>query len=695
MKARLIISVLVSLLFAQITYAQWIQTDGPVGRAGVSAIIKTNNGIFIATSCGLHKARNLAEKWEFTSPFVDIISHAQKGDSLFYGNKYEGVMMLDLSQPGSTPVSKGLMGMYTKSICVLDTCISAAFHNMGFNKSVGFSNQWQSYNDGLPIDTLVIPRWGYSLVHNVYSIEKIKNKIFCGTRKGVYKSDVNSLTWVESSNGLPIDRVDVLHACNDTLYAGIEAKMYASYDLGESWTLLHTTRSRITEIRKINGYIYIVTEQDGIFRTRGLGANLIIFNTGLTDLNVSSIRSMDSVIVCGTADGGFFYFNGNSWRNYNDGIKCSWIRSITSTGDVIIANDEDLVYRSVNGHSWQDISPDVTYELFGSVASMDDMVFLSVEYDAPYPIYDAPFILFSPDLGNTWENLAGPVPFVRDDPYRIYCENGKLYACEDEIMYCTYNLGASWTDLSLPFQFCNGFNDFIVSQGVEFAIACGAAQMLKRDQANGWILSNQGLPGSRELDALAKTSDALYVYASGTGMYVSKDNGQQWSIATSGLNLDRWPESYAYYGQNLFVATYDGVFYTNNHGQQWRPLNNGLINPKTTSITIHHDTLYVGTRGNGIWKHDLGSIPLSVFEGKDVSRPVKFYPNPASDFIYIEHEENQSVRIRIIDHTGRQVFEKELLANGMINLSAIPPGTYILKFSTDKKVLTSKLMVVK
>jgi photosystem II stability/assembly factor-like uncharacterized protein len=690
-KTWLIISVLICLSFKQITYSQWIQTDGPYGSTSVSAIFENDDHIFTITGCGLHYAADLKDRWRIAAT-TDAMAYAQKGDSLFLGSRYDGVMLLDLSQPDRAPVPMGL-SISINTLTASDTCLFAGTEAGGFVKSIGFTENWQSFNDGLPIDTMYIPRGGFYLVRYVYSMATINDMIFSGTRKGVYKANIENLTWAVSGNGLPEEQVHLLYASDDTLYAGIDTKIYASHDLGESWKEFHTASSRITSISDINECFYITTEGGGIFRSRDRGSSWTAFNTGLTDLNVTTITGIDSILVCGTSNKGFHYLNGDAWTKHNEGIICSQIRSITATSNGVVANDEEKVYLSGNGYSWKDISPDVTYELFGSVASMNDTVFLSVEYDTPSWPYDAPFIVFSPDLGLTWENLVNPVPFVRDDPYRLYCENGMLYAYEDEIMYHTDDLGASWTELSLPGQYCNYYYDFLIYQGVEFALACGNAELLKLDQYDNWILSNHGLPSNRDLEALAKTSDALYVYVSGTGMYVSRDYGQNWSMAGNGLDMDWWNGAYAYSDGSIFIAAENGVSYSDDHGQHWYTLNNGLINLNVRAIALHHDTLFLGTQGNGIWKHDLASIPLSIPENKTEKGPPRIYPNPASEFVYIDHTDGPSPWIQIIDLRGRQIIHKRLDANGMLFLTGIPNGTFILKLTTDREIFTTKLTI--
>jgi hypothetical protein len=193
---------------------------------------------------------------------------------------------------------------------------------------------------------------------------------------------------------------------------------------------------------------------------------------------------------------------------------------------------------------------------------------------------------------------------------------------------------------------------------------------------------------------MAKTADALYAYVYGTGMYVSRDKGESWSMATNGLETDWGIWSYAYSDKNVFVATHKGIFYSDDHGQHWHILNDSLPNHDVRSIALYQDTLYAGTLGNGIWKHDMASIPLSIQENKYSSEPLWIFPNPASDFIYVDNVNFPSCRVQMIDLMGRQIINKQLDSNGMLMLSGIPSGTYMLTVVRGKDPAKSKLIII-
>ncbi|HNW88922.1 MAG TPA: T9SS type A sorting domain-containing protein [Bacteroidales bacterium] len=678
-------------LLAQVNlcYPQWIQTDGPYGSTNVSAIIGHDSLLLTATNCGYFSKNQLADRWTFNSTF-NFSCYTKKGDSLFAGSMYGGIQLIDLNNPDNPPVT--INPIPAKTLANSDSCLYLGNETQGFLKSANYGSTWNSYNTGLPTDTLWNPWIGTYYQTNVTAIEVLNNYIFCGTKKGVYRNSTNLSNWTGVNSGLSLSVVTFVKAFNDTLYTAISNSLFRSADYGNSWNLVYTAPSNISTILAYNFGMYIGTTGDGVYYSSDNCVHWSSLNMGLTDLKINVLANYDSTLLCGTNAAGFFYFQSSQWHKNEQGMICSSIRSMAVTNNNVISNDESKVYKlNLNGN-WIDISPVVTYELFGSLASMHDTIFLSVEHDTPSWPYDNPFIVFSSDNGITWNNLFTPVPFARDDPYRIYSENGRLYAYEDEKMCHTDNLGISWTDISLPSQYCNMFNDFIINNAIPYAAACGNGQLVMLDNTQNWVLSNNGLPADREPIALANCDSALFAYISVHGMYVSFDNGNSWTYANNGLVTNYSIRDFASRGTDLFVTTDFGVFATNDFGQHWAAINDGLKNLNVSSIKFLNDTLYVGTYGNGIWKLSIADIHLNIQEYQQSNNSLMIYPNPASDYIHVSAN-SKKANFKIIDMLGKEILSGKVNSGGEINISEVRCGLYTIFVQLDKEVQTTKLII--
>lgn len=666
-------------------YSQWIQTDGPYGKTSVPVIFENNSKLYVGTNCGLHKNDNLIGDWKYFAN-IDIDVYDKKGDSIFYSGSPNGVNLIILSDDNPVPISLGLSSKIN-TIKSSETCLLAGVKGGGFAKSNGFSNSWIYYNDGLPVYTVVLPGGGTYDVRFVYSIEIVGNKILCGTDRGVYSSDITNISWTESSNGLPKEPVGLLKVLDDTIFTSIDDDLYYSSDNGNSWSELYTFPSSITSIEKFSGIFYITTISNGIFKSTNL-SSWTDFNSGLSDLNIKTIKLIDSVLVCGTSRAGIHYMKNNNWAPNNSGIICSSIRSLVTSNNKLIANNAENVYLSSNKNNWNDISPNVDRKYFGSLVTMGDTIFLSYQNNSK----DRLINYYSVE-NDSWENVINIPPYEGDDAYRMLVDGNVLYAYEDDQMYYTSDLGAYWTGISLPSHYCNMFYDFLIYNSQPFAATCGNDELVKLSN-NSWELTNSGLSTGGEIVTLAHSSDALYVHVRTEGIFVSKNNGESWSEATNGLGTDSRDRvrSFAYQDKNIFVTTQKGVYYSDNYGRNWNELNDGLINVDTGEIVILNDTLYVGTYGNGIWKHDIESIPLSISESS-TNDNLDFYPNPASNDINIVLPIYQNGEIQIFDLMGRNVLSKKLYKSGNIDVSNISNGTYILSLRLNDKIKTSKLII--
>lgn len=693
MKIKIFLSFLVHLMLVNAVFGQWIQTDGPYGNSRTSFIFENRNSLYSGTSCGLYKTENVSGRWRpITAINFDVFS--KKGDSLFLGGRNSGIRLLNLSDPSSEIKLLGLNSYTVKVIKAIDTCLFAGIEVVGFCKSIGFSGKYEYFNTGLPYEVKSIPKSGDTyFARYINAIEVLHGKLICGTHKGIYTSEISNIAWQVVNKGIPEQNISLIKVFNDILYACTANAIYSSSDGGNSWNELYTASSTISSVHKYKGVLYITTSGNGIYQSEDDGLTWTSFNDGLSDMNVTVITNSDTTLICGTFSSGVYFFNGASWINNSRGIVCSSIQSMENTNSAIVANDANHVYLSTEGKSWINISPAVDKKYFGSLTTKGDTVFLAykdnlwTQYLKYYTVSD-----------HTWQDLVKNPPYGGDDTYRMYTLGDNFYAGEDDRMYVTNDLGSTWKDISLTSNYCNLFFSFISYKSDIFASACGNAQLLKLVD-NNWVLSNSGLPSDREVLSLAKSSDALYAYVYAYGMFISLDNGRSWRIANNGLVSNTGIHSYAYKGKNIFVTTDSGVYYTDDYGQNWHLLNSGLINTNAGPLVIKNDTLFVGTYGNGIWKHDIQSIPLADTAFPDTLSAMEdrlsICPNPASRVVTVQSTIKDKSKIIITDIMGHQVFVNDNFYNGTIDLSGIQNGIYTIRLDSKGKKLTGKLMINK
>ncbi len=99
-----------------------------------------------------------------------------------------------------------------------------------------------------------------------------------------------------------------------------------------------------------------------------------------------------------------------------------------------------------------------------------------------------------------------------------------------------------------------------------------------------WTAVNTGLPtsGTSEFESFTSIGTNLFV-GTGVGVYVTSDNGANWSAVNTGL-IDTDIEVLASIGTTLFAGTGNGIFKSNNNGGNWTAINSGLDTSMGTSV---------------------------------------------------------------------------------------------------------------
>jgi hypothetical protein len=117
---------------------------------------------------------------------------------------------------------------------------------------------------------------------------------------------------------------------------------------------------------------------------------------------------------------------------------------------------------------------------------------------------------------------------------------------------------------------------------------------LSTNNGSNWSPANAGLTN---VNIRSLFVSGTRVFA-GTlnGVFVSTDNGASWS--SSGLS-NIFVFAFAVSGSNLFAGTSNGMFLSTNNGATWTEINTGLTNPAVTSLAVSPSgaTIFAGTFG--------------------------------------------------------------------------------------------------
>jgi photosystem II stability/assembly factor-like uncharacterized protein len=267
------------------------------------------------------------------------------------------------------------------------------------------------------------------------------------------------------------------------------------------------------------GNIYAATSDSGIYRSSNNGMSWQQSNTGLTSLNVWTIKVFSNhsdIIWAGTQDMGLFKSTdlGGSW--ILSGLP-EWVSELTSNsnGDIFASTISDGIYRST-------------------------------------------------DAGNNWESVSDPMQ-VGNDVYSINVNtNDDIFAGTDAHMFQSTDAGNSWIQIdnglvvtgviwSIAF---NLSGDVFAGDGGGFFTGVGSVYR-SIDNGNNW---SQTMMTNRSVIAMTTISDSIIYAGTDLGVYVSYDNGNSGEQINSGLT-----ESLIYSlsldkSGHLFAGTNNGIF---------------------------------------------------------------------------------------------------------------------------------------
>jgi hypothetical protein len=192
------------------------------------------------------------------------------------------------------------------------------------------------------------------------------------------------------------------------------------------------------------------------------------------------------------------------------------------------------------------------------------------------------------------------------------------------------NNGTSWTEVNtgLTNQLINAF---AIIDTVLFTGTYGGGVFRSSNYGASWSSVNSGLSVPYVLclvSSPARTSvdgEKFWNLFSGTyygGVFLSTDNGANWTAVNSGLTHPFVGALGASTGEpggtKLFAGTLSGIFLSTNDGVSWTAANSGVTNGYINTFAFSHDTtdpegtlhtyIFAGTNGGGVFLSSDGGI---------------------------------------------------------------------------------------
>lgn len=373
------------------------------------------------------------------------------------------------------------------------------------------------------------------------------------------------------------------------------------------------------------------------------------------------------------------------WHKCGDGLPSVEVQSLASKSEILFAGtNSNGIFRSTdNGLNWEELSVGSEFEKIGFHS-------LEIINNTVFAVSESRGLFISWDQGDKWEQkyMAGPV--YTNLIYTLTKNKNRIIAGSSGELVFSDDLGQTWERLAADPL----FSVTIALAAENNNIVAGTAKgrvLLSTDNGENWELVNDE---AGFVLSIAMKGD--YIYAGFNGFYRSTDKGETWEPKQNGLPI-RDIKEIALFSDNIFVATKYGVYMSGDRGETWEHLTDGMDEQAyVTSLTITNNTLFAGTARHGIYCMDLSFLGVEDYETAEEKRIFGIYPNPAKDRLIVRAgpAKADNYTIKILDNTGMTVLRKESsdYPETTLNIGGLPPGTYFITIYCGKDIYYDKFL---
>ena len=666
--------------------AQWLHTNGPYGGALVTGFSSMGNAIFAAVANqGVFVSPDSGKSWTSVNSNLEdlrVIGVTNLNGTLYVGT-YTGVSMSTDQGGHWSNVDVGLPpNTMIYSVTAVDTVLLAAALNGSTYRSTDFGAAWERVDSA-------------AMYHALSGFVESRDTVFAGTsERGLFRSTDLGTSWARVDSAFTWGNFHAFVAKDGLLFSAASSGIYVSTDNGVSWRQSYKSMGWISSLVLVDSTLYAGRDDSsGIFVSAdsgqtwsmvdlgfpssggfsvGLMGEHLLFGTssgvchstnGGESWDLIDFRTTDVDIVCLAIDGTRLYAgttsgvfqttdHGQSWTAVNSGLSSYNITSLAVNSMWLLAGTDSGMFRtSTEAFKWERVNTGITHPYVRSVVALDSDFFAFVSSSD-----GGAAVLVSENSGESWTRSDSGLQVIL--PSTLTCLDESLFANSGVGCFRSTNHGKSWS----PWGSGKSFNALVDEGGTIYG--------------------------------------ATYY-----GVYVSTDNGANWTSNISGL-LDQSIRSLALSNGVVFAGTGNGVFASTNGGASWCLANKRLW--RTISALVPLDgILFAGTPDAGVWWSPL-SMPLTGVDEHARRAPLQFaleqnYPNPfnptttigydlpAVSHVLIEVFSVLGQKVATLVNTDQRSGRHEVVFDGR----ALASGVYFCRMRAGDFVDTKMLLLTK
>ncbi len=549
---------------------------------------------------------------------------------------------------------------------------------VGIIRSIDGGNSWHMINvriKNLHVGFLDMnplnPQTLYAAAHNGPNSDIVPGALYKTTNGGDSWKDVTTgkqlLSGEVLSEGDRFSVIAVSPSDTNIVYAASEGGFYRSNDAGKSWSkfvkpdegdwgtswgppgILGGVSIGIVVHPDSSNKVYVNNYGGGVFMSRDGGETWTNYSRGYSgsDIRDTEVDPKDSNHIYVTGISGPFYSHdgGETWPGMANqwGIKLNWDLAVFPDSTTHLLGSGDVSFRIIKsrdgGQSWYetynfDIAKRI-HHLDVDENSRDYFASIVVSPSDPNVVY----------AGSRKRDTVGWYHPISDSSFGVFK---------------SFNRGEHWHYLGRNMPGTKIINVIAVHPNNSDTVFVGTyldGFLKSTDGGRHWTMNNTGIE-STTLDVRSIAIDPqnpkiIYIGmgTEGAGIFKSVDGGESWKSANNGVNLEcpsylmaigRTPvgmdltQPRKAYVLNYYHVSWttilsividptdphyvyacdleQGVYMSDNKGESWSLMNDGLTYRAVTDLSISADgkILYAGTSGGGVFKLYI-SHPLRAY----------------------------------------------------------------------------------
>lgn len=194
-------------------------------------------------------------------------------------------------------------------------------------------------------------------------------------------------------------------------------------------------------------------------------------------------------------------------------------------------------------------------------------------------------------LANTGNDNVGPTRgFTKDNNY--------IYTCTSQGAFRSSDNGSTWVSKSIGLT--NLLGSGILKVGTRLFYVGPTGVFVSTDQGDNW--STAGL-STTDVRCITAINDTLFVGTNGAGIYKSIDWGASWTAINNGLGGSTNFRAIESKGNTLFAGGQigTGVYRSIDYGANWTLLGGGLVSGSYRGFASNSQLIVAGSFGSGVF----------------------------------------------------------------------------------------------